>query len=162
MVHCRSACGCYVSPRRGTPAKPAPETAGTHETRAVIAVAEIAVRDRAARGRRVNEASRARVDPDVIDAAFVDVEENQVARLELAERHGACRALLLARRARNRETEALVHVERKPAAVEAARVSATEMIGSANERDRERGNGRAGVGRRGGAARMAGTAGERQ
>src|ERR1700758_86057 len=108
MVHRRSACGRYVSPRCRIPGKPVPETAGTHETRAVIAVAEIAVRDRAAPARRVNEASRARVDPDMIDAAFVDVEENQVARLELAERHGACGALLLSRRARNRETEALV------------------------------------------------------
>src|SRR5215470_5475550 len=97
----------YVSLRCRTLGKPAPVTAGAHEMRAIVALAQVAVRDRASRARGMNEASRAGVDPDMIDAALVDVEEDQVAGRKLAERHGACGALLLPRRARNRETEAL-------------------------------------------------------
>src|SRR5215472_10730995 len=155
MVRRHSPVQRYVSPRCRTLGKFVGETAGAHEPRAIVAVAQVTVRNRTSRARRMNEASGARVDPDMIDAALVDVEEDEITRSKLAQRHGACGALLFARRARNRETEALVHVEREPAAVEAGRVGAAEVIGSADQGDRERRNGCAVLRRRGGAARMA-------
>ena len=85
-------------------------------------------RDRASRARCVNEASGAGVDAHVIDAARVDVEEDEIAGRELAERHGLRRVLLFARRAGDRQAYALVHVEREPAAVEARGVGAAKVI----------------------------------
>src|SRR5215470_15749643 len=133
MVRRHSSVRRYVSLRCRTLGKPVPETAGAHEMGAIVALAQVAVRDRPSRARRVHEAPLARVDTDMIDAALVDVEEDQVAGRELAERHGVCGAPLLARRARDREAKALVHVKREAAAVEAGRVGAAELIGSADE-----------------------------
>src|ERR1700757_3086117 len=70
------ACGGLCSPPRRSRL---PETTRACEMPRINAAGEIAVRDRDAGARRVNEATRARVDPHVIDAASADVKEHQIA-----------------------------------------------------------------------------------
>ena len=84
--------------------------------------------------RRVHEAARAGVDADVIDAVPAHAEEHQVPGQQLRERHRLRGALLRGRGARDAQADALVHVERKPAAVKAALVRAAERVRRADER----------------------------
>ena len=93
--------------------------------------------------RRVNEAPRAGVNADVIDAVLTQAEEHQVAGQQLRERHRLRGALLGRRGARDAEAHALVRIERKPAAVKAAKIRTAERVGRADERRGRARNGRA-------------------
>lgn len=150
-----------ASPQRVRRYVSSPEAARTDQARAVIVFAQVAVCDRASGARRMNEAAAAGVHAHVIDAARVDVEEDEIAGRELGERHRPRRTVLLARRAGNCDAGALMHVEREPAAIETCGVRAAEVIRRADERDRERGYLAARVGRRR-PAWLAGAAGEQQ
>ncbi len=85
----------------------------------VIVAAQFAVRDRSARTRCVNEAPGAGIDADVVDAARVDMEKNQIPGRKLPGRDRTSGVLLLTRSAGNREAHPRVHVQRQSAAIEA-------------------------------------------
>ena len=128
--------------------QPLPESAGGDEVLRVEAAAEICEGHREPGARRVHEAAVAGVDADVIDAARADMEEDQISRRELRERYGLRGALLSGGGARNGEPDVLVYVEREPAAIEAALIGAAELIAGTDERSRNAGDHRAGVGGR--------------
>ena len=77
------------------------------------------------------------VDPNMVDAAPVDVEtgakEYNVTRQHSIQRHWMRRSPLLVSSARHFQPRALVHINHKPAAVEALRVGAAKMIGSSDK-----------------------------
>ena len=119
---------CSARRRRGIP-----ETSCTRQVPRIKTVAEIAIGDCTPAARRVYEATVARIDADVIDGMPADVEEHQVTRRELRQRHGTRNALLLCRGTRDDEPDALVHVQRESTAIEAGGVRTTEVVGSADE-----------------------------
>ena len=128
--------------------QPLPESASGDEVLRVEAAAEICKGHREPRARRVDEATIAGVDAYVIDAARADVEEDQISRRELRERYGLRGVLLSGGGARDGEPDALVYVEREPAAIEATLIGAAELIAGTDERSRDAGDHRAGVGGR--------------
>jgi hypothetical protein len=86
----------------------------------------------------VNEPTVACVDPNVIDAAAVDVEtraeEHNITGQYGIQRHWMRRALLLVGGTRHFEPRAFVHISHESAAIESTRVSATKMIGGSDKR----------------------------
>jgi len=84
-----------------------PETAGGGEMPGIETAPDIAVPDRDAGARCMNEAALPRIDADMVDAPFVDVEEHQVTGRELCDRHRARSPLLFRRGARDGEAHAL-------------------------------------------------------
>src|SRR5262245_12203270 len=130
--------------------------------RRIIFVVELIVErvdgDRLALARRVHEAMIADVDADVVDLAAVDLEEHQVAALELAALHFLRFPGLLARSARHGEPHLLMRVEHEAAAVETLARGAAVAIARALQREREVREGVAGWERFG----RAGAAGEQE
>ena len=118
-----------------------PETAGAGEMLGIETAPEIAVPDRDASARCMNEAALPRIDADMIDAAFTDMEEHQVTGGELCDRYRARGTLLFRCGARDREAHAFVYVERKTAAVEAGTVGTPELVWGAHQRRRHGGDG---------------------
>ena len=113
-----------------------PESPRACEVMGIETMAEIAVSDREAAMRRVNEAAIARIDADVIDVVRVDAEENEISRRELCERYLMCGALLLQGGARNGEADLLMHVQSKSTAVEAGGVGTAELVSRPDQRGR--------------------------
>jgi hypothetical protein len=110
-----------------------PEATRSHKVLMVKAGAEVPVRDRRPRARRMDEAPATSVDPDVIYVATVDAEKDEITRGKGIQCHRACRTLLRIGRAWNLHTCALVHVYSEPTAVETLQIRATEVVGSADE-----------------------------
>src|SRR5258708_26377276 len=126
-----------------------PEAPGALEVaRIETAGAQLAVLHREPGARGVDKAAAAGVDADVIDGAPAQAEEHQVPGRELRERHRRGGALLLEGGARNEDADALVHVAREPAAVEAGLIRPAELVRGADEGGGERGDRRP-LGRRG-------------
>jgi hypothetical protein len=118
----------------------APEAPGSRKMPGVETAGEIVVPHRDAGAGRVNEPTLSRINTDVIDAALADAKEHEVTGRELRGRDRLGGALLFPRGARNREPDALVHVQREAAAVEAGTIRAAELIRPADERRRLRGD----------------------
>ena len=84
----------------------------------------------------------------VIDPVRTQAEEHQVSGQQLREWYRLRGALLGRRGARDAEAHALVRIERKPAAVKAAKIRTAERVGRADERRGRARNGRTGCGLR--------------
>jgi hypothetical protein len=113
-----------------------PEATRTHEVRSIVALCQARVGDGSAGTRRMNEAAAACVDPNVIDpAADVEArtEEHNVTGQHSIQRHRLRRAPLLVGTARHFQSRALMYIGHEPAAVEAVRIGAAELIGSSDK-----------------------------
>src|SRR6185437_6719980 len=105
-----------------------PEPSCSHEMPAKEPTAQAPVRHKCSGVRRVNEAAASHVYAHVIDVPRVDSKEEQVAGKQVPKRYGSGRALLLRRRAWDLDSNFLVGVDRKPAAIEAAVIRAAEPV----------------------------------
>jgi hypothetical protein len=134
-LHCGSPQSLSLSRNQSIPKNLFPKTAGAPKVACIEAVREIRIRDCLAGARRVNEASAAGVDADVIDRVMpANAEEDQIPRSELGERNRACRTLLRGRSARNRKADSLMDVQSQAAAIEAGRVRSAEVVGRTDQR----------------------------
>src|SRR6478735_8505611 len=114
-----------------------PETARGGEGFRIELVVERVDRDGLAGTRRVHETALAYVYANVIHAAAVDVEEHEIAGLELARLDLVGLLRLLARSTRHFEAELAVRVEHQAAAIETIARRAAVAVARAAQRQRE-------------------------